>query len=122
MSNSSWWPWANQKKEPLTPINAAHHPALQAKFLEFLDYVEPPNTFKPSEVAQMISEKDLQDMGYKHWREAIPGILALAWEKRELGDAVIVYKNCKVVPLDTLPEDLEGPIRIRRDAVLEDDW
>ncbi|GAB7365328.1 hypothetical protein MBLNU230_g6408t1 [Neophaeotheca triangularis] len=119
---TSWWPFSNHQKEPLRPVDAAHHPSIQQKFLEFLDYVEPPNTFKLSDIAIELRDTDLQAMGYKHWREALPGILALAWEKKEIGDAVILYKNGKRIPDDILPEELEGPIRVRRDTTHNDDW
>lgn len=78
-----------------------------------LDHVEPPEVFKPSEVAQQLSDKDLSALGYEKWEEALPGVYELAWELREFGDCEILRKGV-VLPDDVSLEDIDGPVRIRR--------
>lgn len=78
-----------------------------------LDHTEPPDVFKPSEVAQLLSKKDLESLGYDNWEEALPGVYELAWELREFGDCEILRKG-KVLPDNVSLAEIDGPVRIRR--------
>nr|OQO17366.1 hypothetical protein B0A51_16174 [Rachicladosporium sp. CCFEE 5018] len=89
----SWlWPFSPARRDPSSPQTAAADPALRAHFLQFLDYVEPPRFFKPSEVAQMLTPAELANLGFEDWREALLGVRVIGWEYREFGDCeVLVY-------------------------------
>lgn len=78
-----------------------------------LDHVEPPEVFKPSEVAQLLSDKDLSSLGYEKWEDALPGVYELAFELREFGDCELLRKGV-VLGDEVGIRDLDGPIRIRR--------
>ena len=90
-----------------------------------LDHTELPQVFKPSEVAELLTPKELAALGYKEHREAIPAIRELAFELRELGYCEILQKG-KLVGEDVDVLEVEGPIRIRRKenlaSGLTDDW
>lgn len=78
-----------------------------------LDQTEPPDVFKPSEVAQLLSDKELASLGYEKWEEALPGVYELAFEEREFGNCEILRKG-QVIGDDVTIADMDGPIRIRR--------
>lgn len=95
--------------------DAATSEAIKAHFIELLDRVEPPESFKPREVAEALTDKELSKMGYKKQEEAIPAVYELAFEMRELGDCEILRKG-EVLGDEIGIRDLDGPIRIRRVA------
>ena len=112
----TWYEWFWRIPAPndlRRPDDAAHDPALRAHFTQMLDHVEPPETFKPSEVAQLLTDKELFALGYEKWEEAIAAVYVLAWEMREFGHCEILRKG-KVIPDDTTILKLDGPVRIRR--------
>ncbi|KAK3115643.1 hypothetical protein LTR53_004796 [Teratosphaeriaceae sp. CCFEE 6253] len=125
---ASWvsWLWgASGPTQPLRPIDAAHDPALRFHFLSLLDNTEPPDVFKASEVAQLLTHAELAKLGYETWREAIPAIRELAFELRGVGYCEILRKG-KVLGDEVDLLDVDGPIRIRRvhqyTSKLNDDW
>lgn len=85
-----------------------------ARHLEdFLQKREPPKTFCPSEVARALTEDEMRDLGFGEWRDAMPSIRELAWEWRDLGECEILQKG-EILGNEIQPEDVKGPIRIRR--------
>ncbi|CAK4020903.1 Hypothetical predicted protein [Lecanosticta acicola] len=115
MPTQTWyeWFWGIKKHTPARPTDAATSTALRDAFRQMLDQIEPPDVFKPSEVAQLLSDSDLNSLGYEKWEEALPGVYELAFELREFGDCEILRKGV-VVGDEVGIRDLEGPIRIRR--------
>ena len=87
--------------------------ALEQRLKEFLDKREPPKTFCPSEVARALTAGEMSDLGYSNWRDAMPDIRELAWGLRDRGDCEILQKG-EVIDSGVQPEDVRGPIRIRR--------
>lgn len=110
-----WYSITPDPNGPVRTIDAATNEALRAHFTELLDRVEPPESFKPREVAEALTDKQLSKMGYKKQEEAIPAVYELAFESRELGDCEILRKGV-VIGDDVTIQDLDGPIRIRRVA------
>ncbi|GAB1725602.1 hypothetical protein NU195Hw_Modified_14t1 [Hortaea werneckii] len=90
---------------------------LETKLNDFLAAREPPKTFCPSEVARGLDRQQLLALGYDTWRDAMPSIRELAWEKRTSGELEIMQKgeilDDRVKSLD----DIKGPIRLRRKAI-----
>ncbi|EME45006.1 hypothetical protein DOTSEDRAFT_43435 [Dothistroma septosporum NZE10] len=107
------WFWGIKKAVPARSTDAATSEAIKKHFTQMLDHVEPPDVFKPSEVAQLLSDKELASLGYEKWEEALPGVYELAFEEREFGNCEILRKG-KVIGDDVTIADLDGPIRIRR--------
>ena len=79
----------------------------------FMKSREPPKTFCPSEVARALSEEDLQKLGFKEWREAMPAIRQHVWERRTHRECEVLQRG-QVLGDDVLLEDVRGPIRVRR--------
>ncbi|KAK4541473.1 hypothetical protein LTR36_007919 [Oleoguttula mirabilis] len=100
--------------------DAAHNPALRAHFITLLDTTEPPGSFKASEVALLLTPKELFVLGYENATEAMPAIIELAFELREFGDCDILKKG-KVLGEDVTAFDIEGGVRIRRRGMRFDD-
>jgi hypothetical protein len=120
-SGTWWWPWKSIKKPPAPPYEASSNVALRSHFYRYLDYTEPPNVFKSSDVAQMLTDPELADLGYDDYREAIMAIKVIAWDMREFGDCVIFCKGAdgkysQRVPDDVSWVEMEGPVRFRRKA------
>lgn len=107
------WFWGIKKAQPAQAIDAATSESIKNAFTQMLDQTDPPETFKPSEVALQLSDKQLADLGYKKWEECLPGIYMLAFEEREFGNCVILRKG-KVLGDDVTLADIDGPIRIGR--------
>lgn len=107
------WFWGIQPKGPARSTDAATSEAVRNAFLQMLDQTEPPEVFKPSEVATQLSKAQLAELGYTKWEEVLPGVYELAFELREFGDCEILRKG-KVLGEDVTIADLDGPIRIRR--------
>lgn len=107
------WFWGIKKSVPWRPTDAATSETLRKHFTQMLDHTEPPDVFKPSEVAQLLSDKELKDMGYETWEDALPGVYELGWELREFGDCEILRKG-QVLGDDMRIEDIDGPVRFRR--------
>ncbi|KAK5120626.1 hypothetical protein LTR85_005984 [Meristemomyces frigidus] len=115
-----WWPWAAAPPKPMRPADAAHYPALKNHFISLLDNTEPPASFKASEVALLLTPKELFELGYEDAREAMPAIIELAFEMREFGDCEILKKG-KVLSDDVAAYEIEGGVRIRRKGMRFDD-
>ncbi|EMC92551.1 hypothetical protein BAUCODRAFT_41760, partial [Baudoinia panamericana UAMH 10762] len=78
-----------------------------------LDNTEPPDTFTPRDVAQLLTAKQLVKLGYEEWAEALPAIVELAFELREVGYCEILQRG-NLVPPDVEYYEIEGSIKIRR--------
>jgi hypothetical protein len=90
--------------------------AILAKHLEdLLNSREYPKTICPSEVARKLSPSELEQYSVQSWRDAMPDIRSLAWKLRESGKLEILQKENPMDP-DLSPEDLKGPIRLRRNS------
>ena len=87
--------------------------ALAKHLNDFLGKREPPKTFCPSEVARALTGDELEDLGFGGWRDAMPAIRELAWQLRGQGECEILQKG-QVLGDDVGPNDVKGPIRIRR--------
>ncbi len=87
--------------------------ALARRLNEFLNKRDPPKTFCPSEVARALTADELADLGYDEWRDAMSDVRALAWDLREEGKCEILQKG-EPIAGDVGPDDVKGPIRIRR--------
>jgi hypothetical protein len=105
--------WRVPPIKPMRPSTAMKQPCILNRWTHFLDNVDPPRTFKASEVAQELSYLELQSLGYESWEEVMPAILELAFEQRELGYCEIL-KGGKVLGEDVMHFDIVGGIRIRR--------
>lgn len=112
------WLWQGAKPQYKNPTDAAHDPSVRDRFRMFLDTVEPPDSFKASEVAQSIPPVEIEALGYEKWEEVMPAIKELAFELRELGDCEII-KGGKVLPESVGQYDIEGGFRIRRTQDME---
>ncbi|KAK1075729.1 hypothetical protein LTR74_000137 [Friedmanniomyces endolithicus] len=99
--------------------------ALGCRGPEWSHNTEPPQVFKPSEVAQLLRPAELAKLGYESWNEAIPAIRELAFELRAVGYCEILQKG-RVLGDDVDLIEVEGAIRIRRmhdyTSKLTDDW
>lgn len=119
------WLWGSKKPKktkPDDPMVAANDPALRFHFANLLDYTEPPDVFKTSDVATKLSPDELANLGYGMYEEAYPAVKALAWESRAMGDCLIFYPDGKEVPQNVSWMEV-GPVRMRRRAkVYTDDW
>lgn len=116
LPTQTWYEWfwgIKPKGGPARAIDAATSESLRTAFIQMLDQTEPPAVFKPSEVATQLKQSQLADLGYEKWEEALPAVYHLAFEYREIGEAVILRKG-KLLPEDATIEDLDGPIRIGR--------
>lgn len=87
--------------------------AVERHLKDFLAKREPPKTFCPSEVARALTEDEMKDLEFKEWRDAMPGIRELAWALRDRDQCEILQKG-EVLGTDVGPNDVKGPIRIRR--------
>jgi hypothetical protein len=88
--------------------------AILDKYLEnLLNSREYLKTICPSEVARKLTASELEQCGVQTWRDAMPDIRSLAWKLRDSGKLEILQKGIPVDP-DLSPEDLKGPIHLRR--------
>lgn len=87
---------------------------LKRRLEDFLRNREPLKTFCPSEVARSLTAEELQQLACGEWRDAMAAIRETAWLLRQEGLCEIVQKGESVG--DVGPEDVRGPIRIRRRA------
>lgn len=87
---------------------------LKRRLEDFLRNREPPKTFCPSEVARSLTADELQQLACGEWRDAMSAIRETAWLLRQEGMCEIVQKGESVG--DGGPQDVRGPIRIRRRA------
>lgn len=79
------------------------------RLLDTRDY---PKTICPSEIARALSAAELGSLGVSEWRDAMPEIRQVMWEKRAAGEVEVLQKG-EVVDVDSLDE-IKGPIRVRR--------
>lgn len=86
---------------------------LEEQFSKLLSKREPPKTFCPSEVARALTPAELRTLQFAHWRDAMPAVRALAWQAQSCGHCEILQRG-ELVDMDLGPEDVRGPIRIRR--------
>ncbi|KAH9824573.1 Protein of unknown function (DUF3253) [Teratosphaeria destructans] len=110
------WLWPAPKPGPARDIDVGHHKSVRAHFISLLDNTEPPDSFKISTVAQMLSPRDMTELGFEHWREVLPGLIDLAFEFRDLGDCDVIVKG-RLAPDSATAEEvkgMEGPVRVRR--------
>lgn len=114
----TWWEYffGPTKYKAKKSTDASHDPAVRMHFNQMLDHTDPPDSFKPTEVAQMLTVKELRKLGYEEWQELLPAIYELAFETREFGDCEILSKG-KVLGEDVDLMGLDGPIRVRRTGV-----
>ncbi|KAL9597164.1 MAG: hypothetical protein Q9219_005330 [cf. Caloplaca sp. 3 TL-2023] len=80
-----------------------------SRLLHSRDY---PKTICPSEVARAFSESELRGLEVSDWRGLMDPVRAQLFSMRANGQVEILQKG-EVVPLDTDPEDIRGPIRAR---------
>jgi hypothetical protein len=114
--DQTWYEWfwgIQPEKGPMRTTDAATSEALKTHFVELLDRVDPPDTFKARDVVEALSDKQLKDLGFQKQDDAIPAVYELAFEMREFGDCDLLRKG-KVLGDDVQLADLDGPIRIRR--------
>jgi len=113
--NRSWWDWfwGIPSPVPLKAGDAAHHPVMRSRFIDFLDNTDPPHSFKANDVAKAFTQDELKQMGYENWDEAVPGVIELAFELRSFGDCEVL-KGGKLVPEEVLAMEIQGGCRIRR--------
>lgn len=91
----------------------AEQTSIKKHLEQFLQAREPPKTFCPSEVARAMSSSELEAAGAEHWRDLMPRIRELAWEKRAHGQLQVLQKG-NVIEQSVAPADVTGPIRLRR--------
>lgn len=115
LSTQTWyeWFWGIQPKGPARSTDAAVSESVRRAFAQMLDQTEPPEVFKPSEVAKQLKQAELAELGYEKWEEVLPAVYELAFELREFGDCEVLRKG-KIIGENVTIVDLDGPIRIRR--------
>lgn len=102
----------------LKATDAMRNPAINTRFTDLMDNTDPPETFKASHVAMALTLEELRTMGYEKWQEAMPGVMALAFEMRAVGYCEIL-KGKKVLHGDVQYFEVDQvDVSIRR---LEDD-
>ncbi len=74
-----------------------------------------PKTICPSEAARALSAADLQSAGADSWRDLMPAIRELAFERRDKGVIDILQKG-EVLPESQTLQQTVGPIRLRKKA------
>ncbi|KAM3416286.1 hypothetical protein BST61_g7892 [Cercospora zeina] len=119
LPQQTWYEWfwgLKPKGGPARPTDAASSEVVKNAFVQMLDQTEPPDVFKPSEVALQLNDAQLAELGYEKWEEVLPAVYELAFEMREFGDCEILRKG-RVLPETATIADLDGPIRIRRVAM-----
>jgi len=73
-----------------------------------------PSTICPSEVARAVKGDELHETGASSWRDLMPMIRELAWERRAgSGRDLEVLQGGQVVPDTVSLSELRGPIRLR---------
>ncbi|RMY88503.1 hypothetical protein D0861_04788 [Hortaea werneckii] len=87
---------------------------IETKLKDFLAAREPPKTFCPSEIARGLNHQQLLALGYDTWRDAMPAIRELAWEKRSSGELEILQRGEILDDSVKSLDDVKGPIRLRR--------
>lgn len=78
---------------------------------------EYPKTICPSEVARSMTTQQLRDADVSGWRDLMPAIRSIVWERKIRGEVEILQKGQPLAEEVTL-ETIRGPIRVRntRDA------
>ncbi|GAB7350031.1 hypothetical protein MBLNU459_g0704t2 [Dothideomycetes sp. NU459] len=74
---------------------------------------QPPKTFCPSEVARALSRAELATEHVQEWRDLMPRIRALVWERRDHGELQVLQRG-RVLGEHVSLADVRGPIRVRR--------
>jgi len=73
-----------------------------------------PSTICPSEVARALKVEELKATGASNWRDLMPMIRELAWERRAGAQRDLeVLQGGQVVPDTVTLSELRGPIRLR---------
>lgn len=90
---------------------------VETKLNDFLAARKPPKTFCPSEVARGLDRQQLLALGHDTWRDAMPFIRELAWEKRTSGELEILQRGEVLDDNVKSLDDIKGPIRLRRKAI-----
>jgi len=73
-----------------------------------------PSTICPSEVARAVKGHELDTTGASSWRDLMPVIRELAWERRAGAERDLeVLQGGQVVPDSVSLSELRGPIRLR---------
>ncbi|KAI7369149.1 hypothetical protein KC336_g21040 [Hortaea werneckii] len=93
---------------------------VETKLRDFLAAREPPKTFCPSEVARGLDHQQLLALGYDTWRDAMPAIRGLAWEKRSSGELEILQRGEILDDSAKSLDGIKGPIRLRRRLMEKD--
>jgi hypothetical protein len=88
---------------------------LTSRLNELLSKREHPKTICPSEVARSLSKEELGFCNATNWRDLMPRIRELAWERRCKGELEVLQKG-EVLDEEVALENVRGPIRLRRRA------
>lgn len=107
MANSRMVTLSNHQPTPANTI-------VETKLHDFLTAREPPKTFCPSEVARGLSHQQLLALGYDTWRDVMPAVRELAWEKRASGELEILQRGAILDDSVKSLDGIKGPIRLRR--------
>ncbi|EXJ88784.1 hypothetical protein A1O3_01848, partial [Capronia epimyces CBS 606.96] len=86
---------------------------LPNRFHQLLSNRAYPKTVCPSEIARSLSASELHQLGVSAWRELMPQLRRMAFDARDRGELEILQGG-RPVSRDTAPEDVKGPIRIRK--------
>jgi hypothetical protein len=78
-----------------------------------LSKTDHPKTLCPSEVARALSATELSQAGVSSWRELMPSLRALCFQKHRAGELEILQRG-EVLPRTQDMESTKGPIRIRK--------
>lgn len=71
-----------------------------------------PKTHCPSEVARALPQSFIEHSGGKTWRDMMPAVRAVVWDRTLNGELEILQKG-EVQHVASL-DDLTGPIRVRK--------
>lgn len=80
------------------------------RLLSCRDY---PKTICPSEIPRALTPAELKACGTSDWRSLMPAVRHILWNMREKGEVEILQKG-SLVPQDSEPAEIKGPIRARR--------
>ena len=87
--------------------------AIETHLNRLLDARAYPKTICPSEVARALSAGELRQLDAGDWRDAMPAIRDIVFERRREG-LVEVLQRGEVLGDDIEVEGIRGPIRVRK--------
>ncbi|KAF2720148.1 hypothetical protein K431DRAFT_304511 [Polychaeton citri CBS 116435] len=79
------------KPQPKSPQDIAHDTALREHMREMLDLKD--KKFCPSEVAAMLTDAEIQNLGHGTWEDIMPGVMVLVGEMQAFGEVDVFVRE-----------------------------